>query len=79
MSVSIEKLKKQIDRLKSQIHEDTKTFLEIFQRLRSAEHKLSVHEDALKDFNERFFDLLFLISPEAMAKEIKKELSAATH
>jgi len=47
MSISIEKLKKQIDRLKRQIHEDTKTFLEIFQRLRSAEHKLSVHEDAL--------------------------------
>ena len=79
MSVSLEKLKKEVDRLKRQIHEDTKTFLEIFQRLRSAEHKLSVHEDALKDFSERFFDLFFMISPEVMAKEIKKELSASTH
>ncbi len=79
MSVSIEKLQKEIERIKRQIHEDTKTFLGIFQRLRSAEHKLSVHEDALKDFNERFFDLLFMINPELMAKEIKKELSASTH
>ncbi|MCK4859040.1 MAG: hypothetical protein KAS87_00590 [Candidatus Omnitrophica bacterium] len=79
MSVSIEKIKKEVERLKRQIHEDTKTFLEIFQRLRSAEHKLSVHEDALKDFNERFFDILFMISPEVMAKEITKELSVQTH
>ena len=79
MSISIEKLQKEIERLRRQIHEDTKTFLEIFQRLRSAEHKLSVHEDALKDFNERFFDILFMISPEVMSKEITKELSASTH
>ena len=79
MSVSIEKLKKEIERLKKWHYENTKTFLEIFQRLRSAEHKLSVHEDALKDFNQRFFDILFMISPEVMVKEIKRELSAATH
>ena len=74
-----EKLQKEIERLKRQIHEDTKDLCNIFTSLNALRHRLDQHEEVLRDFNERFFDLLFIINPEEMEKEIKKELSGSTH
>ncbi|MFX0139069.1 MAG: hypothetical protein ACFFDN_35840 [Candidatus Hodarchaeota archaeon] len=80
MSLSLEeKLRKEIDRLKRQNHEDTKAFLEIFGRLRSVEHTLRVFDGVLRDFNQRFFDILFLINPEATVEVLKEELTKSTH
>jgi hypothetical protein len=78
MSVSIEKLQKEIERLKRQIHEDTKDLCSVFTSLGAIRHRLDQHEEVLRDFNERFFDLLFMISPELMLKEDSRELSS-TH
>jgi len=79
MSVSFEKLQKEVDRLKRESHQDTKDICSIFTSLNALRHRLDQHEEVLRDFNERFFDLLFMIDTEEMAKEIKKELSASSH
>lgn len=79
MSISIEKLKKEIERLKRQIHEDTKDICKIFTSLGAIRHRLDRHEQILADFDQRFFDLFFVISPEVMSKEVEKGLSATAH
>lgn len=78
MSVDLERIQKEIDRLKRESHQDTKDICSIFTSLNAIRHRLNQHEKVLRDFNQRFFDLLFMISPELMLKEDSRELSS-TH
>ncbi|MFX0139537.1 MAG: hypothetical protein ACFFDN_38200 [Candidatus Hodarchaeota archaeon] len=80
MSLSLEeKLREEIKRLRRHLNENDRAFLEIFGRLRSVEHTLRVFDDVLRDFNQRFFDLLFLINPEATVEVLKEELTKSIH
>lgn len=78
MSVDLERIQKEIDRLKRESHQDTKDICSIFTSLNALRHRLDQHEEVLRDFNERFFDILFMISPELMLKKESRVLSS-TH
>jgi predicted nucleic acid-binding Zn-ribbon protein len=79
MSVDLEKIQKEIDRLKRQIHEDTKDLCNIFTSLNAIRHRLDQQEEILRDFNERFWDLLIIICPESRIKESNTELFSTIH
>ena len=78
MSADLKRIQKEIDRLKRESHQDTKDICSIFISLNALRHRLDQHEEVLRDFNKRFFDLLFMIEPELMLKEDSRELSS-TH
>lgn len=79
MSVDLEKIQKEIDRLKRESHQDTKDLCNIFTSLNALRHRLNQHEEVLRDFNERFWDLLIIFCPELRTKESNTELFSATH